>query len=349
MQTRTVGRILLSLALAAAFIALLIWRGELGDSLQVLWSARWGVVVPAIVLVALSNVMHGIRWWLLLRRAGSVPLREAVLLLFAATGLGLVLPFRTSAALQIQVVRRRYGIDRIAVAGTLVGEGLVDAAMVVVLALVAVPLLGLGHHILLAAAVLAMLGGSLAVGVSLLSGRTRRWSRLLPLSPRARLLVEGAAANLALGLNALGSLRTAVLLLLPTMGDWALMTAAHWLVGRAVGLSAPVYAFLAVEIVANVATAVPLTQSSIGPYEIAARETVVAFGADPVRATAFAVATHATVIIATASAGLAATWALHLRREDIFYLRADESVSAGTQQIAAATGAIAQNEEQTIP
>jgi uncharacterized membrane protein YbhN (UPF0104 family) len=324
-RTRTAGRILLQLLLSAAFVAVLVWRGDFGGSLVALRTARWGFIAPAIVLVALSNVMHGIRWWLLLRRAGTVPVRDTILVLIAATGLGLVLPFRTGAALQLQVVRRRYGIDRVVVVGTLIGEGLVDAAMFVLLALVAVPLLGLDNRILVVAVLLAVLAGSLALSVVLLGGRSRRW--LLPLPDRARILVEDIATSLALGLNALGNPRSAALLVIPTIGDWTLMTGAHWLAGHAVGLYAPVYAFLAVEIVANVATTVPLTQLNVGPYEVAARETMAAFGADPRHATAFAIATHLSVIVAAALSGLAAAWMLHLRREDIFYVR------GGDQQV----------------
>jgi hypothetical protein len=54
------------------------------------------------------------------------------------------------------------------------------------------------------------------------------------------------------------------------------------------------------------------------------RETLAAFGADGDRAGAFAVASHAALIVAEAGMGLAAAWALGLRRADLFYVHADD-------------------------
>lgn len=311
-------RILVQIGVTVGLIGFLLWRADLSDVLDALRGAEWWLIPLAILLVATSKLLHGFRWWLLVRQAGDVPPRAAILILLAAVGVGVLLPFRAGAALQVQVLHRRYGIDRAAVAGSLMGEGVLDAVLVLVLVLVAVPLLGLQKGVIVGAiagaAVMALLAGAVAL---LGSGRAREsWFRWLPARPRAP--VQRGIANLRLGMRALGRPRTAWLLLLPTMGDWLLATTAHNLVGYAFGLGVPPYAYLAVEIVGNASTALPLTAGSIGPYEVAARETLVLFGADGNRAAAFALATHASILIAEAADGLLALWALGLRKKDVW-------------------------------
>lgn len=318
MQIGRAVRIIAQVAVTAGLIGYLLWRTDPSAVVDALRHADWWLVPVAVLCVAASKLMHGIRWWLLIRHAGKVPLRAAILTLLAAVGLGVLLPFRAGAALQVQVLHRRYGIDRAAVAGSLMGEGVLDAVLVLMLVLVAVPLLGLQRGVvegaLGGAAVMAVLAGTVAM---LGSQRAQeRWFRWLP--ERIRGTVQRGIANLRLGMKALGRPQTAWLLLLPTMGDWLLATTAHNLVGRAFGLGVPVYSYLAVEIIGNASTALPLTAGSIGPYEVAARETLVLFGADGNRAALFALATHACILIAEASDGLLALWALGLRKKDLW-------------------------------
>ena len=79
----------------------------------------------------------------------------------------------------------------------------------------------------------------------------------------------------------------------------------------------------AVEVAGNLAGVVPLTQGNVGTFELAVAETLAAFGAAGDRALAYAVAAHLAALLATALTGLIAAWMLGLRRQDVFYLRAD--------------------------
>lgn len=325
----------LQLAISAGFIAVLVWRVDMRETVRVLRSADWRWVALAIVLAAVTKAVHGVRWWLLVRRAGRVPLVGTVLVLLAASGVSVVLPLRAGAALQLQVLHRRYGVDRAAVAGTLILEGLLDAAALLLLALLAVPLVGLRRGVLLAA--IGGAGAAAAVTAVLFYLGRRDARALLPLIPqRLRRPVAGLLTGLARGLATAGSPRALVLVLLVTLTDWLLAATASYLVGQAFGLGAPPYAYMAIEVAGNLASAVPLTQSSIGTYELAVRETLGFFGADGSRAGAYAIANHATIIIAIALTGLAGAWALRLRGGDLFYVRVVERAERPT---AAATPA----------
>jgi uncharacterized membrane protein YbhN (UPF0104 family) len=277
---------------------------------------RWEWLLLAVLFVAASKVMHGLRWWLLLRRAGRVPLAEAVLLLLAATGVSVLVPLRAGAVLQVQVLNRRHGMPRAVVMGTLVAEALLDALLLLVFAVAAVPLVGLEGGVL-RAAVLSAIVAATAAGLILLLGRRHATAAATAATDRVRAGAGALLANVARGLATLGGPASIALLLLPTLGDWLLAATAHWVVGSSFGLEVPAYAYLGVEIVGNLVGAMPLSQANVGPYDLAVQQTLAAFGVDAARATAFAVTTHATIIVAEFGVGLVAAWLLRLRPEDI--------------------------------
>lgn len=320
---RGVGRVVLHGAISAALLGVLMWRADAGSVAGALRGAEWRWVAVAVPLLALAKALHGVRWWLLIRRAGDVPLREGVLTLLAATGVGVILPLRAGAVLQVQVLHRRYRVERATIAGMLVLEGFLDAVSLLVLAAAAVPLLGLGGLLSPRAVLGAVAVPAVVTALVALMVRRRCWAWLLPRAPaRLRRSIEREAGNLARGFAAAGSVRVVILLVLITLANWLVSAAALWVAGRGFALAVPIDAYLAAEIVGTLSGAVPLTQENIGPYELAVRETLVRFGAQGNPA-AFAVVAHAAIIATAAFVGLAAAWALRLGRDDLFYLRAD--------------------------
>jgi uncharacterized membrane protein YbhN (UPF0104 family) len=307
-------RLLIQFLVMLAFAALLFWRGDVGAALRTLHAADWRWTVPAAALVLLSKLVHGLRWWLLLRRVQPVPLRSAVLVLLAATGVSILLPFRAGAAVQVEVLHRRFGVDRTATAGTLIAEGILDAALLGMTLVAAVPLLA-GRRAAIGAGGLLLAAG-LVISLLLGLGRSRFWLRLLP--RRLRDSAQAAVANLLLGTAAVWHAPTLLLLLVVTATDWTLAATAHWLAGRAVDLDLPAAAYLVVELVTNATGAVPLTQGNVGPYEFVVQEVVVAFGADIGHALAFAVTTHAVIIVAESIVGVAGVWSLRLPLEGMW-------------------------------
>ena len=58
--------------------------------------------------------------------------------------------------------------------------------------------------------------------------------------------------------------------------------------------------------------AAPWTSGGIGPFDLAVRETAVAFGAATVGATAYVIILHALLLIPVAAVGAALLWRRHL-------------------------------------
>src|SRR4051812_10101895 len=97
-------RIALQLGVSAAFIGILLWRVNIGRLGSELKSAdpRW-LLLAAPCFMA-STVFGGVRWWLLVRRAGAIPFRAGVLTLFASMAVDLLLPLRAGTVALFQVL-----------------------------------------------------------------------------------------------------------------------------------------------------------------------------------------------------------------------------------------------------
>jgi uncharacterized membrane protein YbhN (UPF0104 family) len=177
-----------------------------------------------------------------------------------------VLPVRLGEVLRVTSVRRRTSLPSAPVVASAVTLRAADLLAVLGLALVAVPglVLDLAGPWLWAGVVVlaAVIGGGLA------------WLR--------RLRDGGAAVRLPLPLVACAAL-----------GAWVLESAVVLEVARAAGLGLSWYEAVAVTAVTIAAQAVALTPGGIGSYEAAATAAMVALGADPGRAFAVALITHA--------------------------------------------------------
>src|SRR5260370_28780935 len=78
------ARVAVQVLFSALVVGVLVWRGYLADLAHAVSEADWKWALFAAPLGWLSLMAHGIRWWLLMRRAGRVPLRTVIRVLLAA-------------------------------------------------------------------------------------------------------------------------------------------------------------------------------------------------------------------------------------------------------------------------
>src|SRR5579884_291953 len=138
---RTWGRIALQLAVSAAFIGILLWRVNVGKLWHELTAANWHWLLLAVPCFGASTLFGGLRWWLLVRRTGEVPLRAGVLTLLASSAVDLLLPLRAGTVALLQVLNHRYRVPRAGVVGAAAAGGLVDIVATVALVVALWPLL----------------------------------------------------------------------------------------------------------------------------------------------------------------------------------------------------------------
>lgn len=325
-------RLLMSIALqllvSAGFIAALLWRVDVSQIRHDLSSADWRWVALALPLFAASQVFLGVRWWLLVRTAGAVPLWQGVLARVTITGLDLLLPFHPGYAALAQIMYRRYGVERAAVLGTLVGQGVLVLIALALLAVASAPFVGVNAIALPPALVfLAVCVLLLGLAISLIY-RTRGQGVLRRVLPAAVAgWLDRQVAQFASGFAALGSGSSVLLMLLCTLAEWSAAGAGLAAVGQAVQVDAPLWTYFLAEIASYVSFAIPLTLGNVGPYELALQAALTAFGVDADRAVVFAFAAHAMLLIATALTALMAAAALRLRWADVFYFHRAQRTS----------------------
>jgi len=311
------------------FIGILLWRVNLDQLWRDLGRTDWRWALLGIPIFAASGFFHGLRWWLILRHTGKVRFSGSVLALYSSKGADLILPFNAGILAQVQILHRRYGLDRTAVVAAVVAEGVLDVIVIALLAPLAFLILPNGN--LRSPAAWSFV---VPVVVIALIARTRRGRRLVetllllvPARPQARIRALANRTRVAFG--ALGDVRSLLLLVGLTLADWAMEALAYFTIGQPfhLGVSAPTY--LLVTVVANLSGAVPLTQANVGPYELVIREVLAAAGADGDRAAAFAVASHAVLITTIIIMAATSAAIMGLRIRDLFYLRGAAEPSEG--------------------
>jgi uncharacterized membrane protein YbhN (UPF0104 family) len=105
------------------------------------------------------------------------------------------------------------------------------------------------------------------------------------------------------------------------------------LFGLAFGIHLSMPAWMLIMVAANFVSAVPVTPSNIGAYEVAITELVKALGVAAGVAGGFAIAAHVFNIAAVTGMGFAAMWALGLSLDDVFgFGRKAEADAAGMAQ-----------------
>jgi len=208
-------------------------------------------------------------------------------------------------------------------------ETLLDVVTFVILLLAG---LGLQNVPAMRQSVLFTLVGlvALAVVLTALAARIRLpedlsqvgWGRLLPGWLRQR--VTELVPPFVDGLAALRDPRISARAIAISVPAWLIEVMVFWLFGQAFGLGLSFGAYLLITVAANMIVAVPVTPTSIGLYEVALQEVIALFGVDRSLATGYAIGTHVFTSLWIAATGLVATWLLHLRFEELFYLRREE-------------------------
>jgi uncharacterized protein (TIRG00374 family) len=334
-------RIWFQLALVLAFVGLLAWRVNLGNAFRTFGDVHYGWVAAALAVFTISKLVYTIRWRILLGRNRGLPLSDLFGIYLVSKMVNTVLPLRTGDLVRIQVPARRYNIHRVELTAVIiVVETLLDGVAYVILLLAG---LGLQDVPAVRQSVLWTLVALVALGAGLaaLAARIRLpddlsqvgWGRLLPGWLRQR--VPQLVPPFVDGLAALRDPRIGARAIAISFPAWLIETLVFWLFGQAFGLGLGFGAYLLITVAANLIVAVPITPTSIGLYEVALQEVVALFGVDRSLATGYAIGTHVFTSLWIAATGLVATWLLHFRFEELFYLRGEEERPAAAGMPAA--------------
>jgi uncharacterized protein (TIRG00374 family) len=300
-------RAVVGIAISIVALALVAGSVDLDATARVLAAASpaWVLVAGAFLLA--DVLVRGIRWRLLLAPVAFVRLHRVLGYLLIGYLANNVLPARLGELVRCHYLGDREGISRTTALGTVVVERVVDIAVVVAIAAVAILVLSVrgvvAGAVLIGAAIAALLVVGLGIGIAAhrvpgadrLAATAERW-------PRAGEI----AAKLREGLSVAGRPRTLAEALALTVFAWGATLLAFAAAGQAIGVELTIGQASLLAAGVALAAAIPSGPASLGTYELAAVRLGQAVGVPAEASLAVAILTHGLILVITTTGGIIA-------------------------------------------
>lgn len=336
-------RLIIRVAVSVALLAILIWRVDLDAAGHALRDANYVFVIPALVCFGVAKLLVAERWRLMMSTFARLPLMPLFGVLCVANLANNVVPARLGDLIRVQVPAQRYGMSRARLAATVFAtESLLDGIAFAALGLIGLALIDIPNFPTeFFWAVLGLLAGCIVAVIPLshlkLEGGWTRRSIVQRLPDRIQLALEEALPHFLDGLAVFRHLKLGVTAISWSFAIWLLEVLMFFLLGRAFGIDLSMPAWMLIMVASNLVSAVPITPSNIGAYEVAITELLKALGIEPGVAAGFAIAAHIFNIFWISAAGFTAMWALGLGLDDVFSFGSKESLPEATTPAPAAS------------
>ena len=305
MSAGTIGRAVLGTAVSVVAIVLVLSSVDLARTGEVLASAAPAWLLVAAGFVCLDLGIRGLRWQRLLAPIRHVPYRSVIGYLLVGYLANNVLPARLGELVRSHFLGDREGLSRTTTLGTVVVERVIDTAMVVGIAALAILVLNVRgvvtNAVIIGAAVAALLLLTLAVAVAAhrLPGGAAA-IRFIDRWPRVAQVVERLRSGLAVA----GRPRTLVEVLGLSALAWTASLLAFATAGQSIGLELRIGEAALIASGVALASAIPSGPGYLGTFELAAVKIAEVLGKPGEQAFALALLIHVTIIVITSAGGL---------------------------------------------
>jgi glycosyltransferase 2 family protein len=300
-----------------SIVALVVVLGavNLEAAAEVLAQTAPAWLLFAAFLILVDVLIRAIRWQTLLQPVHPIAYGSMLGYMLVGYLANNVLPARLGELVRSHYLGDREGISRTTTLGTVVVERIVDTAVVVAIAAVAILALGVGgvvtNVVLVGGALAALLVVGLAIviaahrlpGAAALAAFVGRW-------PKARELV----LKLREGLAVAGRPRTLVASLFLSAAAWGATLLAFAAAAQAVGLQLGIGEAALLASGVALASAIPAGPGYVGTYELAAVAIASGLGIPAEPAFAMALLVHACILVVTSVGGVIALGHLGWRR-----------------------------------
>lgn len=292
--------------IVVSVVAIIIVLGsvDLARTAEVLGrtAPAWLLLVAAFITG--DVLVRAVRWQRLLAPIRHVAYGSMLAYLLVGYLANNVLPARLGELVRSHYLGDREGMSRTATLGTVVVERVVDTAVVVAIAAVAILVLNVRgvvtNAVLIGIAIVAILVVGLAIGVAAhrlpgaeaVARRAARWPR-----------VGDLVTKLRTGLAVAGRPRTLFETLALSVVAWAATLLAFAAAGQAVGLELRIGEAALLSSGVALASAIPAGPGYLGTYELAAVKIAEALGLPTDEAFATALIVHATILVVTSLGG----------------------------------------------
>ncbi|OAI40055.1 hypothetical protein AYO38_06555 [bacterium SCGC AG-212-C10] len=316
-------------AVSAVFIALFLRAThphELGDALG---QVNYWYLLPAALVLFVAISIRCIRWSILIRPLA--PLSPLQLFPYAVIGYmaNNLLPARAGEVVRAYVLGEREHISRVGTLGTIAVERLFDGCVLVLMLLIAGTIVGFeSGRLQLIAAISTVLFVAAFIGfyvLTLSEARAKRvmhrLARLLP--ARLEDKAEAIADSLVISLRSVHDWRSLALVAGLSGAAWTVEAGSYAIVGQGFNMDVGFGHYCLLLAAANLAIIVPTFFGGTGPFEWAAKLVLVGGNVLPATASAYAIVSHAFILIPTTILGLLILWSFGLSFGRITHVRVD--------------------------
>jgi uncharacterized protein (TIRG00374 family) len=301
------GRAALGVAISVIALVLVFRSVDVPAAIETLRDAdpRW--VVLLVVLVIGDILLRAVRWRVLLSPVAAVRYRDALASLLVGYLANNILPARLGEVVRSHDLGERTGVSRSTILGTIVIERVVDTAVVVAIASVAILVLSVRG--IVASAVLAGLAVTallvVGVGAGIYAHRlpgAERIGAFLTRWPRVR----DVLVRLRRGLAVASDMRAMAIAVVLTVASWSLTVLAFAAAAQAVGVEPTMGQAALLAAGTNLATAIPAGPGYVGTFELAVVTIAASVGISRESALAFGILVHVTTLLLTSVGGAVA-------------------------------------------
>lgn len=284
-QTRSLKRTVLQIFGYTIAIACLVWvfhDFKFGQFLRHMSKISWGWIVVAMVSDVLGYVCQGLRWQLLLRPLGPLPVSKAVQAVYIALFTNEILPLRVGELVRMYLVSRWLSTRFVAIVPSAVVERLFDGIWLALAVGVVAWLVPLPTNILSAEEIFAVLMlGSTVVFIFLIFRKKKSQGKGIAnckWSWRPVRYVTSLIARLAEGVHDIGMTRFTYSSLIASLFILVFQMFSMWFVMKGYGLALSFWVGAAVLIIVHFGTFIPNAPSNIGTYQFFAVVALSVFG-----------------------------------------------------------------------
>jgi uncharacterized protein (TIRG00374 family) len=323
----------IGILVSAVFIGLFYWdqHDSFDDIPRAFEKANYWWIVASLPVYFAGLWVRTVRWQYFLRPVKRVPARRLYPVVIIGLMANNLIPARAGEFARAYVLGVRERVSKSSVLGTIAVDRLFDGlTLVPMMFLVAVfagrdvtfPVLSYDLNIAALSGVMTVLfGAALAFLLVLVfstparDGLHRLAHRLAPGSLKPK--VEDVLTSFFEGLQSLRSPIDLAVAFIASTISWTLEATMYYLIARGFGIDEPFHVFLLLTAAANLVIAIVASQGGVGPFELVVSKTVVAFGAAPELASAYAIGLHAILLFPIIILGLYLMWSMKLTFGDM--------------------------------
>jgi uncharacterized protein (TIRG00374 family) len=327
-------RFWLGFAISAVFIVLFLRAThprELGDALG---QANYWWLLPAVVVLFVALALRCVRWSILMRPV--MPISPVRLFPYAIIGYmaNNLLPARAGELVRAYILGDRERVSKTGTFGTIAVERLFDGCILVVLLLVAGSIVGFNDGRLRAIAVAStVLFLAALVGFYVLTLNEQRARRVVHrllswLPERIAHRAEELADVLVSSLRSVHDWRSLASVAGLTGVAWLVEASSYAVVGQGFDMHVGFAEYCLLLSAANLAIIIPTFFGGTGPFEWAVKLVLVGAGVPAAVAGAFALVSHALVLVPTTILGLLILWSFGISFRRVVRAEVSEETAA---------------------